>query len=73
MPSFAVFCLAGIRCDASFAINPGVCLMSASNFNNLVSPMKLAFIAAIAALFAASCCPNIQPAPNKPTYVAPTK
>jgi len=35
--------------------------------------MKLAFIAAIAALFAASCCPNIQPAPNKPTYVAPTK
>jgi hypothetical protein len=37
--------------------------------------MKIAFIAAAAALLAASCCPNAAPAPapSKPAYVAPTK
>jgi hypothetical protein len=35
--------------------------------------MKIAFIAAAAALLAASCCPNTAPAPTKPAYVAPTK
>lgn len=35
--------------------------------------MKLAFIAAAAAILAASCCPNTAPAPSKPAYVAPSK
>ena len=35
--------------------------------------MKLAFIAAAAALLAASCCPNAAPAPSKPAYVTPIK
>jgi hypothetical protein len=35
--------------------------------------MKVALIAAFAALFAASCCPSAAPAPSKPTYVTPTK
>jgi hypothetical protein len=35
--------------------------------------MKLAFIAAAAALFAASCCPSAAPAPSQPAYVAPSK
>jgi hypothetical protein len=34
--------------------------------------MKLAFLAAAAALFAASCCPST-PAPSQPAYVAPSK
>jgi len=34
--------------------------------------MKIAFIAAAAALLAASCCPSA-PAPSQPVYVAPTK
>ena len=36
--------------------------------------VKLAVIAAVASLFAASCCPNAAPAaPSKPVYQAPTK
>jgi hypothetical protein len=34
--------------------------------------MKLAFIAAAAAVLAASCCPSA-PAPSHPAYVAPSK
>lgn len=35
--------------------------------------MKLIILAAISALFAASCCPSSAPAESKPTYVAPSK
>lgn len=41
--------------------------------NHCLPPMKLAFIAAIAALLAASCCPNTPAAPTKPGYVTPSK
>jgi hypothetical protein len=41
--------------------------------NHFDPQMKIAFIAAAAALLAASCCPNAAPAPSKPAYVAPTK
>ena len=41
--------------------------------NKLIQFMKLAFLAAAAAVLAASCCPSAAPAPSKPAYVTPSK
>jgi hypothetical protein len=41
--------------------------------NHVFLQMKIAFIAAAAALLAASCCPSSAPAPSKPAYVTPAK
>ncbi len=68
-----VFCLAGIKVGASLAATVGMGIMLASTSNLADPKMKFAFIAAAAALLAASCCPSAAPAPSQPVYVAPTK
>jgi hypothetical protein len=47
--------------------------MPVTNTPTTHSQMKLAFIAAAAALFAASCTPQATPPPTTPAYVTPTK
>lgn len=68
-----VFSLAGSNLTAS--LRPRlVCVSCQFQPSNHTDPqMKIAFIAAAAALLAASCCPNAAPAPSKPAYVAPSK
>jgi hypothetical protein len=49
-----------------------MCHLLVPTLNPVDPKMKIAFIAAAAALLAASCCPSA-PAPSQPVYVAPTK
>ena len=62
-----------MKAAASLAATTGMGIMLVSTSNLADPQMKFAFIAAAAALLAASCCPSAAPAPSQPVYVAPTK
>ena len=68
-----VFCLAGTEAGVNLLTTTGMRFMLVFKSNPFDTKMKIVFIAAAAALLAASCCPNAAPAPGKPVYVTPTK
>jgi hypothetical protein len=72
-PYWIVFCLAETGLSVSLQIRTGVRFMLVFKSNPVDPKMKIVFMAAAAALLAASCSPNAAPAPGKPVYVAPTK